>query len=517
VLPFQFVLIRVVLNPETFFSPFASLAGKSATPKHFRTLKKLCVLILASGLFCANTNRAADKPNIVIILADDMGYGDVSCFNPQSKIKTPNIDRLASEGIKFTDAHAPGSVCVPSRYGLMTGRYPFRNRRSPKDGVVIEPGRMTIASLLKEKGYTTAMIGKWHLGFDGGDNFDYAKPLRGGPVDRGFDSFFGIHASTDIPPYFYIQNNRAVAPATNQIDASSTPGWSPIQGAFFREGKIALGMKLEEVMPTFTSKAVETLENFGKRTDRKPFFLYVAFSAPHTPWLPLKEFRGRNEADLYGEWVAQVDDSVGKILKALDLSVGKKDTLVFFTSDNGPTWYPEDVARLGHSSAANFRGMKGDAWEGGHREPFIARWPGQIKPNSESDEMICFTDFMETFAALTKTKLPEDAGEDSFNFLPALRGKSEKKPDGKAIVITSSKGLLALRQGDWKLINGAGSGGFTKFGGEKGEVGQLYNLAKDPGEKNNLWQKEPEIVKRLSALLEKYQKDGRSRVSTAAK
>jgi arylsulfatase A-like enzyme len=473
-------------------------------------VKNFFIVFLFAGLLCGLA-RAADKPNIIIILADDMGYGDVRCFNPRAKVSTPNIDRLASEGIKFTDAHAAGAVCVPSRYGLMTGRYPFRGRMNPKAHAVIESGRMTIASLLKDAGYTTAMIGKWHLGFDGGDNFNYAKPLHGGPVDCGFDSFFGIHASTDIPPYFYIQNDRAVAPATNHIDASSTPGWSPIQGAFWREGKIAPGMKLEEVMPTFTSKAVQALEKFREDKSKKPFFLYVAFTAPHTPWLPLEKFRGRGKAGLYGEWVAQVDDSVGRILKAIDATGARGNTLVFFTSDNGPTWYPEDVKRFGHSAAGQWRGMKGDAWEGGHREPFIARWPGKIKPGTESKETVCFTDFMATFAALTDSKLPDDAGEDSFNILPALLDEPRDKPIRDAMVSVSSKGLLAIRQGDWKLINGAGSGGFTKFRGEKGEVGQLYDLADDPGEKQNLWQKRPETVKRLSALLEKYQQDGRSR------
>lgn len=474
---------------------------------HRNVFKLACAISFA--FLAVNSAFATDKPNIVIILADDLGYGDVGCFNPESKIKTPNIDRLASEGIRFTDAHAPGAVCVPSRYGMMTGRYPFRGRMNPKAHAVIEPGRMTIASLLKQSGYTTAMVGKWHLGFDGGDKFDYAKPLRGGPVDCGFDSFFGIHASTDIPPYFYIQNDRAVVPATNHIAASNTPGWSPIQGAFWREGPIAPGMKLEEVMPTFTSKAVEQLEDLG--SEKKPFFLYVAFPAPHTPWLPLKEFRGLSKADLYGDFVEQVDDSVGKILKALDKSGARKNTLVFFTSDNGPTWSPEDVERLGHSSAGNFRGMKGDAWEAGHRVPFIACWPGKIKANTKTDETISFTDFFATFAALNGTKLSDDAGEDSFNILPAIFGERRIQPIRAATISISSKGLLAIRQGNWKLINGAGSGGFTKYSGEKGEVGQLYNLAKDPSEKNNLWRNEPEIVQRLSALLEKYKTDGRSR------
>jgi arylsulfatase A-like enzyme len=270
-------------------------------------------------------------------------------------------------------------------------------------------------------------------------------------------------------------------------------------------------MKLEEVMPTFTSKAVQALEKFREDKSAKPFFLYVAFSAPHTPWLPLEKFRGRGKAGLYGEWVAQVDESVGRILKAIDATGARKNTLVFFTSDNGPTWYPEDVKRFGHSAAGPWRGMKGDAWEGGHREPFIARWPGKIKPGTESKETICFTDFLATFAALTESKLSNDAGEDSFDILPALLSETRDKPIRDATISVSSKGLLAIRQGDWKLINGAGSGGFTKFRGEKGEVGQLYNLADDPGEKQNLWQKQPETVKRLSALLEKFQEDGRSR------
>jgi arylsulfatase A len=476
----------------------------------FRLAALSAVLFLSLTVLGAAS--AADQPNIVVILADDLGYGDVSCFNPESKINTPNIDRLANEGIKFTDAHSPGSVCIPSRYGLLTGRYPFRNNRNPKSGPVIEEGRLTVPALLKQNGYTTAMIGKWHLGFEGGDQFDYSKPLRGGPIDRGFDSFFGVHASTDIPPYFFIENDRAPVAATDRIEASNTPRWAPIQGAFWREGQIAPGMKLEEVMPRFTSKAVEWVDSYHKSGNKKPFFLYVAFTAPHTPWLPTKEFKGRSKADLYGDFVVQVDDAVGQILGAIEKAGVKKDTLVFFSSDNGPTWYPEDVQRLGHSSAGPWRGMKGDAWEAGHRVPFIARWPKKIKPGTKSAHMVSFTDLMATFADINGTKLPQDAGEDSFSFLPALLGK-KKQSAREGLTMTSSKGLLAIRDGDWKLINGIGSGGFTKTDGKvDGDArGQLYNLANDPAEKNNLWTREPEVEKRLSAALEKSKNAGRSR------
>ena len=458
---------------------------------------------------------AIGSPNIVFILADDLGYGDVGAFNPESKVPTPSIDRLAEEGMRFTDAHAPGAVCVPSRYGLMTGRYPFRSSLRWRQGAVIEPGRMTVASLLSREGYATAMIGKWHLGFEGGDDFDYAKPLSGGPVDHGFDSFFGIPASTDIPPYFYIENDRVVAAPTESIGANNSPGWSPIQGAFWREGPIAPGLKLEDVMPTFTKRSVEWIEDYRKAGAERPFFLYVAFPAPHTPWLPLEEFEGRSGADMYGDFVAQVDDSVGRIVGALDRSGFRENTLVFFTSDNGPVWYPEDVERFGHSSTHIYRGMKGDAWEGGHRMPFVARWPGRVEAGSTSDETICFTGMLATFADLVGVDLPDYAGEDSFSILPSLLGKPRGGPVREATVSLSSGGITAIRRGEWKLIPALGSGGFSQPRREEpipgGPRGQLYNLAADPSETIDLWLEEPEVVERLAELLETYERSGRSR------
>jgi len=474
--------------------------------------KALLVVLCLAWLSCQPLRAAETRPNIVFILADDMGYGDPHCFNPDSKIPTPNIDRLASQGMRFTDAHAAGAVCVPSRYALLTGRYPFRNHgvTNPANGALIEPGRATIATVLRERGYATGMIGKWHEGFDGGDHFNSAGPLRGGPIDHGFDTFFGQHASLDIPPYFFIDQDHCVEIPTANIAAHSSPDWSPIQGAFWRGGKIAPSFKHVDVLPTYTRKAVEYLEARGKAgTSGKPFFFYIAFTAPHTPWLPMEQFRGKSMGGLYGDFVAQVDDAVGQVLKAIDRAGLADNTLVIFTSDNGPVWYPEDVKKFGHSAAGPWRGMKGDIWEAGHRMPFIARWPGKIAAGSQCDQTICFTDMMATFASASGKPLAPSEGEDSYDLLPLMMGRKITGSLREATVMESSQGVLAIRQGDWKLIPHLGSGGFTRPATVKpspgGPIGQLYNLADDPGEMNNLYDRKPDIVQRLKALLEKYQ------------
>lgn len=471
------------------------------------------LLLVLLGAIGAPAGAAETPPNIVFILADDMGYGDPHCFNADSKIPTPNLDRLAGEGMRFTDAHAPGAVCVPSRYGLLTGRYPFRNNgvRSPAAGAMIESGRPTIATVLRDRGYATGMVGKWHLGFDGGDKFDATRPLRGGPVDHGFDTFFGQHASLDIPPYFFIDQDRAVEAPSGDAPASRSPDWSPIQGAFWRAGKIAPSYHHAEVLPTYTRKAAEQLESRGKAADRKPFFLYVAFTAPHTPWVPMEQFRGKSAGGMYGDFVAQVDDAVGQVLAALDKAGSFQNTLVIFTSDNGPVWYPADVEKFGHAAAGHWRGMKGDAWEGGHRMPFIARWPGKVSPGSRSEQTICFTDMMATFASAAGKPLTAGEGEDSYDLLPLLLGHPPAGPLREATVMESSQGVLAIRQGDWKLIPHLGSGGFTKpatISPKPGEpAGQLYNLADDPAEMKNRYAEQPELVARLAALLEKCQRE----------
>ncbi len=482
-----------------------------------RTLATLVLSSIVSiGLmkigFSAETQR---RPNIVFILADDMGYGDPACYNADSKIPTPNIDSLATAGMRFTDAHAAGPLCHMSRYGLLTGRYPFRTdvskwRRQP----LIEDGQMTIASLLKQNGYRTAMVGKWHLGFH--EN-GYDKPLPGGPVDRGFDTYFGIRASTDIPPYFYIRGNQAVQPPTDHIEArNSKEFWTPIQGEFWRAGGIAPDLDLHDVLPLFADEAVGVIEKHAGSQNERPLMLYVAFPAPHTPWLPAKEFIGTSRASLYGDFTVMVDAMVGKILKALDQAEMTDDTLVIFSSDNGPTWYDKDVEKFQHDSAGNLRGMKADAWEAGHRVPFMARWPGKVPANSQSDELICFTDMLATFAAIVGQELPADAGPDSFNMLPALLDqKTDLKPIRDTFAMGSGNGMMTIRVGDWKLIDGLGSGGFSKPSRIKAKAGdpagQLYNLANDPGETRNLYREQPDKVRSLTETLRRIQRAGRSR------
>jgi len=450
------------------------------------------------------------QPNIVFILVDDMGYGDPRPFNVDSKIEMPNIERLAEEGMIFTDAHASGPLCHVSRYGLLTGCYPFRS--SPiawNKGPTIKQDQTTIASLLTNAGYRTAMVGKWHLGFD--EN-GFENPLLGGPVDRGFQSFFGIRASTDIPPYFYIRNNRAVQPPTETIPANSSEGWSPIQGAFWRAGGIAPDLHLKDVLPRFTKEAVRVIDDHGAGTGKNPLMLYLAYPAPHTPWLPSQQFAGKSIVGMYGDFVMMVDTMIGRVLAALDRNGLTDDTLVFFSSDNGPVWYESDRERFGHSSVGELRGMKADAWEGGHRMPFIARWPTTIEPGTSSDQTISFCDLLATFADLVGTELPKDAGPDSFSFLSLLMG--EDKEIRPSLAVEAGKDHMSFRSGDWKLITGKGSGGFSQRGQPMrtaGPDGQLYNLAEDIREQNNLYDKHPEIVQRLTKMLDKVRATGRTR------
>lgn len=461
--------------------------------------------------FCCSAGfqvAAAELPNIVVILVDDMGYGDPGCFNPNSKIPTPHIDSLARDGMRFTDAHAPGPLCHLSRYGLLTGRYPFRTnvgrwRKEP----IIDDGQVTIASLLKSQGYRTAMVGKWHLGFH--EN-GYDKPLPGGPVDVGFDSYFGIRASTDIPPYFYIRGNRAVSPPTNQIEANNSEGWTPIQGAFWRAGGIAPGLELKNVLPRFTGEAIKVIEDHAASETNQPLMLYLAYPAPHTPWLPAEEFIGSSKASMYGDFTVMVDAMIGRVLKSLDEAKMTDDTLVVFSSDNGPVWYEEDVKRFDHDSSGGLRGMKADAWECGHRMPFVVRWPGKAKPASVSNQMICFTDLLATFATITGADLADDAGPDSFDFSTVLLGKQpEDEPIRDFLVIRSGGNLMTIRSGDWKLITGLGSGGFSQPRRVKPKpgdpAGQLYNLGEDLGETTNLYQQKPDVVERLQKELKRIE------------
>jgi arylsulfatase A-like enzyme len=465
------------------------------------------------GAALALPGAAAQRnPNIVYILADDLGYGDPRGYNPESKIPTPNLDRLASQGVRFTDAHSGSAVCTPTRYGINTGRYCWRSRLKKGvlngyDPALIEPGRLTVAAMLRKQGYQTAGIGKWHLGLQNNEKTDYSKPLRPGPLEARYDTYFGIPSSLDIPPYLFFEDDRALGQPTGHID-----GIREHRGVFWREGAIAPGFKHIDVLPAITKKAVDYI---GGRKAGQPFFLYLALTAPHTPWLPTPAFRGKAAAGEYGDFVAMVDDAVGQVLAAIDHGKLAEDTLVVMTSDNGAHWLPQEIAQWNHRANDGLRGQKADIWDGGHRIPFIARWPGEIQPGTTCSELMCLTDLMATAAEITGYSLRRDAAEDSYSMLPALKGKKLANPIREAIVHHSSQGHFSIRQGPWKLNIGRGSGGFTppvEYTPKPGEpAGELFNMAEDFAETTNLYEKRPEIVARLTALLEKYQRQGHSR------
>jgi arylsulfatase A len=497
--------------------------------------------IISSGLFIPFPGQGKPKPdknpNIIYILTDDLGYGDVSAYNPKSKISTPNIDRLASQGIRFTDAHSPCAVCTPTRYGILTGRYSWR---SPlKEGVLngysqslIEKDRTTVASFLKRNGYTTGVVGKWHLGIDwvqrsgtanestqtsspgikiiNPETLDFTIPPTDGPMNHGFDYSYILPASLDMPPYCYLENNKLTAPLTGQ-----TPGSNPANGttgAFWRTGLMAEGFEFEQVTPTFTDKAISFIR---KQSAGKPFFLYLPFPSPHTPWLPTAEFRGSSKAGEYGDFVNMVDVQVGKVLQTLTEMGFDDNTIVFFASDNGPFWKPDFIEKFNHHAAFIYRGMKADAFEGGHRIPFIVRWPGKIKPDTQCSETVTLTNLISTCAGIVHKNLAENEGEDSFSILPLLLDKTADYQKPEAQIQHSSRGYFVVRKGDWKLIKGLGSGGFSKpekIVPKEGEAsGQLYNLKDDPSETKDLYQQFPEKAEELNAILRKFQETGRSR------
>jgi arylsulfatase A len=475
-----------------------------------KTLQLLGLMLVSSAALADSDPSAAladsiEKPNIVVIFADDMGYGDVSCNNPMSRIQTPNIDRIAQEGVRFTDGHSGGSSCIPSRYALMTGRFAVRRSMSLSQGSLIEERRMSVPSLLRDHGYSTAMVGKWHLGFDPylqnrKAPADYSKPLLGGPVDCGFDSFFGMHASLDLPPYFYIRDRRPVMPPTDDVQASSSvggpEGWNNIQGTFWREGKIAPGLMLDEVTPRFFQEAETVIKSHVAKDGGKPLFLYLALPSPHTPWLPLKEFQGKSGAGMYGDFVLQVDAGVGRVLAALKTAGIDQETLVLFSSDNGPVWYDKDVDKFGHDAVGGLRGMKFSSWEGGHRMPFLVRWPRRITQGRVCRQTVAFSDVFATLAELVQSKeLPEGTAEDSISFLPWLVDADNPPAERPPIIHNRS----TIRDGDWKLILP------KQRKKPKGDVtAELYNLKTDLAEQTNLISKRPEIAERLKQQLQSF-------------
>ncbi len=460
--------------------------------------------------------RKRQLPNIVYILADDLGYGDIGCLNADGKIPTLHVDRLAKEGMVFTDAHSNSAVCTPTRYGVLTGRYCWRTRL--KSGVLwgyssalVEEGRQTVASVLKRHGYATACVGKWHLGLGRQEKNDYDKPLRPGPNDIGFDYFFGIPASLDMVPYCYVENDRPTMQPTDTVEASPSP-------AFWRGGPISPDFKHVEVMDKFLEKTVEFIDGCAREAPGKPFFVYMPLAAPHTPIVPTERFAGQSGIGVYGDFVMQMDWTVGQVVAALERNGVADDTLIIFTSDNGcsPQADYKALAEHGHNPSYVFRGHKADIFEGGHRIPFIARWTGRIRAGSRCDETICLTDLMATAAEIVGEKLPDDAGEDSVSILDVLLGREHGRPLREATVHHSIDGSFSIRQGKWKLELCAGSGGWSYPRPEAAKkLGlppvQLYDLSKDIGEKANVYSEHPEVVERMMELLEKYKRQGHSR------
>ena len=494
------------------------------------SMKRISFLTI---LFAAVSLQAA-KPNIIFILADDMGYGDVQALNPKSKIPTPYLNRLAREGMTFTDAHSPSGVCTPTRYGVLTGRYCWRSRM--KRGVLggysaplIEKDRPTVGSVLQAAGYHTAAIGKWHLGmnmtrregakpvrerWDGDGNVDFAKPIADGPITRGFHEYFGVSASLDMAPYVWIKNDRFVKQPTLQQPAVKFPG-------YVRKGPRSDDLEFEKGLDVLDDRAAGFLKRMAK--EKKPFFLYLPLTAPHKPVTPHPRFKGKTGLGPYGDFVMNVDDTVGQVLKALDDTGLAKNTVVMYTSDNGSFMYrnddePDHVSDPSrqqyqskhHTANGPWRGTKADIWEGGHHVPFFVRWPGKVKAGSECRRVITHTDLFATAAAVSGAKIPKGAAADSHSFLPLLLGK-EKGYSRPPVIHHSSAGMFAIRDGDWKLVLGNGSGGRQAPKGRPfAKPYFLSNLKTHSNEEKNFASDEPQTVSRLEkAFQEIHQNEHR--------
>jgi arylsulfatase A len=506
------------------------------TPKETMIQKTRTALCSSLFFVCALTASAADQPNIIFILADDMGYGDLGCYGAE-KIKTPNIDRLASEGILFTDGHCGVSTCTPTRYGLLTGRHNWRSwlkysALSTSAPLLIKEDRVTLASFLKSAGYATSIVGKWHLGYGREEGFednrgntppdnwetrgsgpDWNGELKPGPRENGFDYSYVVPVANSFPPYVFVENYRVAG-----LRKDSPIGKLESRNYGKMEGGEGARWTDEELIDQFANKLVSQLESLAKK--QQPFFLYYTPTQPHIGsrsvkrqqhW-PNARFRGTSEAGPYGDVVQELDWSVGEILNTLDRLGIAEDTLVIFSSDNGG--YTRNFN--GHQpNGSILRGGKGDLVEGGHRVPFLAKWPGRIKPGTQSKETISTTDMLATFAAIIGKELSAGAGPDSYNVLPALLG--QKLPDSERPLVMSSGGMgaLSIRAGKWKLIYGQGNCGYGEFRAKRpvptpklgDPPAQLYNLEEDLGEANNLYLKHPGIVHRLKAGLEKIKAD----------
>ncbi len=508
--------------------------------------------LLAFSPWVQAQKKLTKKPNIIIIFADDMGYGDVSGLNPEARTATPQIDKLTQNGITFTNAHASASVCTPSRYGLLTGRYAFRSESAARGirgfkGAVIEPGRATLASLLKNAGYTTACIGKWHLGvgwqtkddtqqvvFDtntGKSNVDYTAKITSGPNNYGFDYSFIHPASLDMPPYVFLRNHQTIDPEVvltsdiypDHLDDTKY-AWDKKhvskhdvywqKGVWWRRGEISRSFRVENCLTEIVDDGISFIEKHASEKPSHPFFLYMPLTGPHTPWMPTDPFKGKSPIGTYGDFVMNIDHVVGRVTETLHRLGISDDTMVIFSSDNGAYWPQQEIDLQNHDSNYGRRGQKGDVWDGGHRIPLVISWPSQINSPMVYEHLVSLTDLFATFTELTAQKLSRDRGEDSFSFLHVLEGNTSKitRP---SMIHHSSRGMYSIRMEGWKFIDGLGSGGFTapsKMDPVPGEpTGQLYRIGSDSLESRNVLLQHAEVVKKLTNEMNKQLESDRSR------
>jgi arylsulfatase A-like enzyme len=516
-------------------------------------LKKTAGVIsmtLLTGCVATSRKTPSKKPNVVLIFADDVGYGDLGCYGA-TRLKTPNIDKLAREGKRFTDAHSASAVCTPSRYALLTGEYPLRANGGKgvwgpapiTSGLIIDTEKLTIADVFKNKGYATAVLGKWHLGFGKGVN-NWQEPLRPGPQDLGFDYYFGVPVVNSAPPYVYVENDRIV-------------GGDPSDPlVYLGRGQHEEATPITEIPPEASQRtpnrfkgAVEAHKKYNDYTmgtvlarkavdwitanKQKPFFLYLATTHIHHPFTPGKRFQGTSQAGLYGDFIQELDWMVGEVTQCLEKQGLSENTLVIFTSDNGGMMNlgGRNAVKAGHLINGDLLGFKFGVWEGGHRVPFIARWPGKIEPGTESSQLICNVDMLATFMALAGQDFQTLESKDSVNVLPALLGSPKENIRKDLVLAPRWETHLALRKGKWMYIPAKGSGGFRgskpsdhAWGGapavalvggvnsdiENGRIkpgappAQLYDLDADVNQTTNLYHQYPEVVQEMEALLKTY-------------
>ena len=510
--------------------------------------------VIGIGLACDGQPRTQRLPNVLLILADDLGYGDVSAYNDEARVRTTHIDALAQQGLRFTDAHSPSTVCTPTRYGLLTGRMPFRNGMAGvftgvEGPCLIEEGRLTLPQMLREVGYATAMVGKWHLGMTFTDSegrpvhqvelpsgtreerasagvervrrVDFERPVPDGPLHRGFERFFGtVACPTTDWLYAWVDGDRVPVPPESLLNREPLPKHPYANDN--RMGLIAPDFDLERVDLVFLERSLQFIEEHSMQAPDKPFFLFHSMQAVHLPSFAAPEYQGKSLAGPHGDFLLEMDSIVGELLAALDRLQLASNTLVIFTSDNGPevttTYYMR--SDHGHDGARPWRGVKRDQWEGGHRVPTIARWPDMIKAGSTTDQTFNLTDLMATLASLIGYSLPNDAAEDSFDFSSVLTGDHDGRPVREFTLHQTNRLELAIRQGSWKYLDHIGSGGndysrpqlatFAIDTGAQGAPGQLYNLDADPGETRNLYFEEQETAQFLKASLRRLVAAGRS-------